>query len=117
MRRCPVLILSLLGAACGAPSTAQTVRFGTDTGPLLVACGGVLPLGRPVIASMDGQADKLRASCARGAGPECILQIDIPARASLRLGVESDELDAALALARASDPHDEIACADDTPTG
>jgi hypothetical protein len=116
MRRRSLLLLTLLGTACSAPQLTPLASAGHE-GPLIVPCGAVIPIGRPVIASMDGQADKLRASCARGAGPECILTIDVPERASLRIGVESDELDAALALSRAGDPRDEIACADDTPTG
>jgi hypothetical protein len=114
MRRWPVLLFVLFGA-CGPPTVSRVAPG--DEGPLVVPCGGVIPIGRPVIASMDGQADRLRASCARGAGPECVFKIDIPVRASLRLGVESDELDAALALSRAADARDELACADDTPTG
>lgn len=110
-----VLFFLLLDAGCSAPSVAPVTAG--RAGPLVIACGDLVPIGRPVIVSMQGQADRLRASCARGAGPECVLNIDIPVRASLRLGVESDELDAALALSRAGDPRDEIACADDTPTG
>ncbi len=60
----------------------------------------------------------MHASCVRGAAPQCVYALDVAARSSVRIGLESDDFDGALVLLdKSGEPPPELACVDDTPRG
>lgn len=61
--------------------------------------------------------DRLRASCLRTAAPECVFTLEVKERAELRVALESNDFDGALALYTDRAPPSELACVDDTPSG
>jgi len=110
-----VLALTACAAKRGSPPRAlPTVTA--------ASCAAPLPLvfGTPMRASSRDGKDQLRASCVRGAAPECLFTVDVPTRSELRVSLETNDFDGALALydtaGSASAPR-ELRCVDDVPTG
>lgn len=64
--------------------------------------------------------DQLTASCVRGAAPECLFTIDVTRRSDLRVALETNDFDGALALfdtAGSPNRPRELRCVDDVPNG
>ena len=63
--------------------------------------------------------DQLRASCLRGAAPECVFALEVSERSELRVALQTDDFDGALALydALPGVPPRELRCVDDSPAG
>jgi hypothetical protein len=64
--------------------------------------------------------DQLTASCVRGAAPECLFTLDVARRADLRVSLETNDFDGALAIYDAAGSPNrprELRCVDDVPNG
>jgi hypothetical protein len=86
-----------------------------------LTCEGRVPLrpGAPVQASTQTGQDATRASCVRGAAPECLFSFQVERRAELRVALETSDFDGSLALfdvAGHGEPR-ELRCVDDVPQG
>jgi hypothetical protein len=111
------VLLTLLG--CGGrtgavPRPLPTVQAASCVAPL------PLVFGTPMRASSRQGKDQLTASCVRGAAPECLFTLDVPKRADLRVSLETNDFDGALALfdTAGSPSHPrELRCVDDVPNG
>ncbi len=97
----------------------SSVRGPNAIQPSRIECSeGSLPIGRSVVGSTAGGADRIHGSCVQGAGPECVHTLEVPARANVRIDLASANFDGALVLLDGSgDPRGEISCVDDTPRG
>ena len=110
-----MLVLTGCGAKRGSPPRAlPTVAPASCVAPL------PLVFGTPMRASSRQGTDQLRASCVRGAAPECLFTVEVPARSELRVSLETNDFDGALALydaaGSAGSPR-ELRCVDDVPNG
>lgn len=73
--------------------------------------------GSALQASTRAGRSVLRASCVRGAAPECLFRLDVPKRAELRASLETSDFDGALVLYDATGEARELRCVDDSPSG
>lgn len=112
-----------LGLACalllGCPSATPPTRA-LRVVPKLT-CEQRIPLhpGAPVQGSTLTGHDAARASCVRGAAPECLFTFQVDRRSELRVALETSDFDGSLALfdvAGKGDPR-ELRCVDDLPQG
>lgn len=122
MRRASLTALCWFSCAAILASCAQRVGIRqriSAPSPLTLTCGeGALPIGRSVLGSTERGSDVMQGSCVRGAAPECVHTLEVPARANVRIDLASENFDGALVLLDASgDPRSEISCVDDTPQG
>jgi hypothetical protein len=114
---CVVLVLALTG--CGA-KRGSPLRALPTVAPVSCVAPLSLVFGTPMRASSRQGSDRLRASCVRGAAAECVFTVDVLARSELRVSLETNDFDGALALydaaGNASAPR-ELRCVDDVPNG
>jgi hypothetical protein len=103
---------SSFGPRGAAPAVSEAPRSCMQPIPLRV--------GSPMRASTRTGGDSLRASCLRGAAPECVFELEASTRSELRVALETGAFDGALALyergVSGSAPR-ELRCVDDLPSG
>lgn len=117
-----VAFIALAFIGCRHPAGAVGQGTPAPPGPLsLLACDKTLPLlvGSPMRASTRLGQEQLRASCLRGAAPECVFALEVRERSELRVALQTDAFDGALALydARSGSAPHELRCVDDSPAG
>lgn len=116
----PARALLLLGLAGCQQAPARTVASLRPVAP--ASCESLIPLvfGTPTRANTRQGHDAIRASCVRGAAPECLFRFDVPQSSDLRVALETNDFDGALALydakGVANSPR-ELRCVDDLPSG
>jgi hypothetical protein len=112
-----LILLPLSAASLGCPGApppraAQVVPKLTCEAPI-----ALLP-GAPVQASTLTGRDAVRASCVRGAAPECVFAFRVEERSELRAALETSDFDGSLTLFDASGGlPKELRCVDDLPQG
>ncbi|MDB4971973.1 MAG: hypothetical protein JWN48_314 [Myxococcaceae bacterium] len=120
------LVLALTGcrhgAGVGKPKLGQRAGGASSSAAPLRSCGALqpLPIGRPTRASTASGDDRLRASCVRGAAPECVFEVVVDARSELRVALETGDFDGSLSLYeqwKGGRALQELRCVDDVPSG
>ncbi|MDB4987637.1 MAG: hypothetical protein JWN04_2815 [Myxococcaceae bacterium] len=116
------LIITLCGCRhTASPPAPRAGRSGAST-PTQRSCEAPLPLsfGASIQGSTASGHDRLRASCVRGAAPECVYELQVEQRSELRVALETGQFDGSLALyeqAEGGRSLRELRCVDDVPTG
>ncbi|HEX5657276.1 MAG TPA: hypothetical protein VFX59_08775 [Polyangiales bacterium] len=117
MRPWALILLALSAAWLGCPS-APPQRAAPLVPKLTCEAPIALRPGAPLQASTLTGRDAVRASCVRGAAPECVFAFQVDVRSELRAALETSDFDGSLTLFDASGglPR-ELRCVDDVPQG